>query len=226
MPVPVPALLLVLVLLTSCQNRGRGESEDELARKLCAAACASISTGCPDPEPVALRQKRCVALCSSTRKEAERAGCGEAQDGALGCVSTAQISCQAMNSVRSALERGSGVVGCLAAFERLAGCAAPCREPGVTRTATRELPWQGARVEVKAEQIGSDCGPVQPQLPAQAPPGSRCEHHSVCSRVRCPCPGRNGSYVARACVDGRCGGAEAACALVPLAVGYDACQAR
>lgn len=227
MPVPALALALALVLgLGGCRSRGPGESEAETARKLCAAACASLSTSCPDADPVATRQARCVATCGSTRQEAERAGCGEPQDQALGCVSTAKVSCDGVSSVRSALERGAGVLGCLAPFEQLSRCSAPCREPGVTRTATRTLPWRGTTVEVKAEQIGSDCGPGQPPLKVQSPPGSPCEHYSVCTRVRCPCPGRNANYVARACVDGRCGGAELSCALVPPAVGYDTCEAR
>jgi hypothetical protein len=218
-------LLGLLLGASGCRKRAATlEAEQELARTVCASACATLSS-CTSEEPALERQARCLAQCAVLRGDAARAGCESAQDHALGCVSTAPVACERLTSTRSALEQGVGLEGCQAQFAELSRCAATCREAGVVRSATRRLTVAGQELEVKAEQVSLGCGP-QGALAQKAPAGSACEHFSVCSPARCPCPGSNAAYAARVCVDGRCASAARACELGPSAVGYDACKGR
>lgn len=220
------ALLLLLASQVQCRGRARGETETDVSRALCASACAAPATTCENAEVRAARQAGCVKLCSAVRRDAALAGCQSDQDRALRCLSTAKVTCELATSTRSVLERGSGVDGCQAEFARLERCSAPCREPGVVRSGTRSLPVRGQELDVIAEHVTLGCGPDEGKVERRSPPGAPCEHVSVCTRIRCPCPGSNAAYLARACVAGRCAADELSCALVPSAVGYDACPAR
>ncbi|HWA78339.1 MAG TPA: hypothetical protein VG937_38655 [Polyangiaceae bacterium] len=217
-------LLGVALGSTGCRKRATLEQEQELARTRCASACASLLV-CASDEPALERQARCLAQCAMVRSEATRAGCEPEQDRALGCASTTRVACERLTSTRSALEQGLGLDGCQPQFAELSRCGATCREAGVVRSASRRLVIAGQELEVKAEQVSLGCGP-QRELPPKAPPGSACEHFSVCTPARCPCPGSNAAFAARVCVDGRCASAERACQLGPGAVGYDACKGR
>lgn len=212
--------------LTQCRARAHGENAEALENARCASACADWASRCPEEKPVRAPQSRCVEACLAARADAARGSCQKEQDQALTCLSTARISCEKVSALRSLLEQGQGVSGCEAEFARLARCAAPCREAGVVRNATRRLAVEGETREVKAEQVTLGCGPDGGVIGRRSPPGAPCEHFSVCSYGRCPCPGSKAAYLARACVDGRCAPDALACSIVPSAVGHDACPGR
>jgi hypothetical protein len=212
--------------LSHCRGRSGGEGDAKLERARCASACADLAANCRTEVPVVARQAQCVEACSRVRRDAARAGCQSEQDQALSCLSTAQITCEKAPSTRSVLEQGHGVEGCQAEFARLLRCAAPCREPGVVRSAARSLAVDGATREVKAELTTLGCGPDRRPLERRSPPGAPCEHFSVCSQALCSCPGSNAAYLARTCVDGTCAADTLACRLAPSAVGHAACPGR
>lgn len=222
------ALLGLLLTQSHCRGRVDREGEAKRARALCASACAGIAAGCRNaarPESVR-RQAQCVEQCALVREQATRAGCLRQQEQALVCLSKSPVACEPVSATASTLERGHGAEGCQAEFGRLLGCNAPCREPGVLRSSNGRVTFRGKTSEVQAEHLTLGCGPDERDLGRRSGPDAPCEHSSVCSHSRCRCPGSNAAYAARACVDGRCAAAEVACALVPSAVGYDACPAR
>ncbi|HLV65040.1 MAG TPA: hypothetical protein VKY73_04485, partial [Polyangiaceae bacterium] len=81
------------------------------------------------------------------------------------------------------------------------------------RTRSTMLTTSGTLREVHAELVGGGC--TEPKAPPKpgAPAGSPCTHHSVCGAVECACPGHGATYLARACVEGRCAEAPAVCAV-------------
>jgi hypothetical protein len=188
--------------------------------RLCPSACAGWVESC------GVEARSCVDGCWRSREGATREGCSDEHTAYLTCLTRAKAFCEPPPAPRVAFSYETPGRECETEFARYARCSEPCREEGVLRSGNRELSLDGRARVVMAEQVTAGCGPVPPKIPRMAPPGSRCEAARVCTGFRCQCQGSPVASVARACVDGACADAEAACRLVPLAVGHDVCPGR
>jgi hypothetical protein len=209
--------LLVCSLLAGHVGCRRSSKQDDGAR-LCASACAGWVQSC------GIEAGPCIAACEQARAAARNERCDDAHASYLACLSAARPVCDPAPSPGVAFVHGGPGRECSAELARYGRCSEACRERGVVRTGNRELLVGGQKLMVSAEQTAAGCDPVTPEPTKRAPAGSRCEAASVCSAALCPCPGAAPSSLARACVGGSCADAEAACRLVPLAVGHDVCQ--
>ncbi|MFZ5894473.1 MAG: hypothetical protein ACOY0T_25650 [Myxococcota bacterium] len=213
------ALLLPLaaIALAGCSRKPPADETE----RLCATACSVVvASPCPS---AAADPKNCTRACEGERNQAARAGCSAEYAAFLGCVIGA-ARCRPGDSVRDVFAAGIGVEPCQDRFRAYSRCALSCREHGVVRMGTGPVRDGGDEHVVQAELTTRGCGQALPERARAAPPGARCEHHSVCTAVDCPCPHTSEGYRVRACVDATCADAAAACRLGPLAVGHAVCR--
>lgn len=219
------AVLVLLAALPGCKRR-EPAATDPLVERACASACAALTASdCPSDEPTEARQAACVAACLASRATAEVARCAAEHQAYLACVSALDDACAPRGmAAGTALENRSGVPGCEREHAAYFQCTSVCREPGVVRSRSARLVHAGRERSVQAELVTLGCGPERRAPVKRSPAGAPCTHHTVCSAVICSCPRRGVEYSARACVDGRCADAAAACSVAPRAVAHDPCR--
>ncbi|HET9952943.1 MAG TPA: hypothetical protein VFQ61_00495, partial [Polyangiaceae bacterium] len=207
------AALLVACHSEGCRNRG---SAAQIAQ--CERLCTQLVTpvGCGGLEGTDSLVERCSVACGEGAEQALTAGCEQAHTGYLQCLSRQSESCsESDRSAASKLESAPARSSCAREFDRLARCRSVCDEAAVVYTKTGRVTVNGVDRDLSGEAVGLGCGSREPQNARRAPAGARCEHHSVCSRERCTCPGRRLGFLARACVDGQCADRKQACEWVP-----------
>ncbi len=212
------ALWLILGLL-SCGAAGCRRVTGAPPHERCQLACQP-----PDqPELGRDARARCEQACQLTQARALRANCDRSFADYLSCLHRSATSASPSLSTWSAVEQGRLAANCEATYRSFFRCMEPCRERGVLRAATREVPHGGRTLLVQAELVQAGCDVPEPQATQRSPSGSPCQHSSVCSSERCGCAGSGLAYLAKACVDGVCADRDSACELGPLAVQGGGC---
>ena len=215
---------LLGLALSGCRKPAAPEASPEVA-EACASACAAlVGAHCvAEVDPLSAQQV-CVQGCLHREKTSRGAGCSTELVAYLSCVArSASLVCPAAKlSAAQWLDQPSELAGCSAAGRAHRACTRPCREAGVVYTASKTA--SDGSSGVQAEVVGLGCGDDARPQALKAAAGSPCTHHSVCTPARCECPNRRAAFLARACVAGRCAGAESACLVAPKAVGHELCH--
>ncbi len=207
-----PALLLVSLLVTACPRE-----RPVVVERACDSACAGLLASTATPSS----REGCLTRCSRETSLARGADCGREYEAFLTCLSR---SSSALEMAGDALSLGAGVLSCAQTYGVYARCAEACREHGVVRSGARTLRDGAREVLVQAEVTTRGCGRDFATNPHGAPAGSRCEHHTVCEPVTCPCKASSEGYRVRACIDQACATPDAACRLAPQAVEHEVCR--
>jgi hypothetical protein len=215
---------LLGLALSGCRKPAEPETSPEVAQA-CASACAAlVGAQCVAEVDPLSAQQLCVQGCLRSEKSSRGAGCSTALLSYLSCVAgSASLVCPASKlSAAQWLEQPSELAGCGAAGRAHRTCTRPCREAGVVYTASKAA--SDGSSGVQAEVVGLGCSDDARPPARKAAAGSPCTHYSVCTPARCECPNRRVAFLARACVAGRCAGAESACLVAPQAVGHELCH--
>ena len=208
-------LAVALLATTTCRH-----STPVTPEVACTTLCSRLARGCGSIDRAA-----CEASCAQGAALSRVAGCEGAHARWVACAENAPLTCRSDLSAARVLEHAEGVHGCTTEHRDYRRCTAPCRERGIVRARTTMIDVAGERRVVHAQIVGGGCEEPKEAPKPGAPAGSPCTHHSVCAETTCACPGHGASFRARACVEGRCVEAAAACAVATAAVGHDPCRA-
>jgi hypothetical protein len=217
---PRVGLLAVLTALPGCRcsDPDPAPRHADWYEVACRSACATYFDSCPARGGRASDRAECQEACEKQSALAARAGCEALRQAFLDCVSRTTLICEAVLSAPAvALSLGEGAPACGAAHSALRACDAPCRDPGTIHLAER--PEEQSFVEL----VRNGCEGCPEKLTGGAPEGSPCQAARVCAQHCCGCEGGPVSYLARACLDGRCADREAACREAPIVSAVHPC---